>query len=159
MTFTVLVLLLFCSTTKSLHGFVASPTIRSKLRKSSIKHQPSKNSNIRQLVPFGDSTWQNMMTMIRSSSSNSIAGSDVVSSNNFQKSTAQLGAWIPVGSASALAPLSPTMVTIMNQEFAVWQNELTKEWSVLLDECPHRLAPLSQGRINPSSGCIECPYQ
>lgn len=26
------------------------------------------------------------------------------------------------------------------------------------DACPHRLAPLSQGRIDPLSGCIECPY-
>jgi phenylpropionate dioxygenase-like ring-hydroxylating dioxygenase large terminal subunit len=69
-----------------------------------------------------------------------------------------LGAWIPVGSASALAPLSPTSVTIMNRDFAVWQDKLTSRWSVLLDECPHRLAPLSQGRINPKSGCIECPY-
>lgn len=69
-----------------------------------------------------------------------------------------LGAWIPVGSASALAPLSPTSITVMNREFAVWKDKLTSRWSVLLDECPHRLAPLSQGRINPKSGCIECPY-
>ena len=26
------------------------------------------------------------------------------------------------------------------------------------DVCPHRLAPLSQGRVDPQSGCIECPY-
>ena len=26
------------------------------------------------------------------------------------------------------------------------------------DVCPHRMAPLSQGRIDPHSGCIECPY-
>ena len=28
----------------------------------------------------------------------------------------------------------------------------------MVDACPHRLAPLSQGRIDPDSGCIECPY-
>eukprot|EP00590_Aulacoseira_subarctica_P004220 CAMPEP_0172430208 /NCGR_PEP_ID=MMETSP1064-20121228/53576_1 /TAXON_ID=202472 /ORGANISM="Aulacoseira subarctica , Strain CCAP 1002/5" /LENGTH=516 /DNA_ID=CAMNT_0013176115 /DNA_START=89 /DNA_END=1636 /DNA_ORIENTATION=- len=126
------------------------------MRKLPVRPRPPKTSNIHQVVPFAHSTWQNMM--MSSSSSYDIASSENVSRNNLQKSTAQLGAWIPVGSASAFAPLSPTMVTIMNQEFAVWQNELTKEWSVLLDECPHRLAPLSQGRINPSSGCIECPY-
>lgn len=27
-----------------------------------------------------------------------------------------------------------------------------------MDACPHRLAPLSQGRVDPSTGCIECPY-
>ena len=26
------------------------------------------------------------------------------------------------------------------------------------DVCPHRLAPLSEGRIDSSTGCIECPY-
>jgi phenylpropionate dioxygenase-like ring-hydroxylating dioxygenase large terminal subunit len=28
----------------------------------------------------------------------------------------------------------------------------------LIDACPHRLAPLSQGRVDPVTGCIECPY-
>ena len=29
----------------------------------------------------------------------------------------------------------------------------------VLDLCPHRLAPLSQGRVDPLTGCIECPYR
>jgi len=28
----------------------------------------------------------------------------------------------------------------------------------MLDQCPHRLAPLSEGRILPNTGDIECPY-
>jgi nitrite reductase/ring-hydroxylating ferredoxin subunit len=70
----------------------------------------------------------------------------------------QLGAWIPIGSASALASLSPTSIKVMNLDLAVWYREETKQWSVLSDACPHRLAPLSQGRINPETGCIECAY-
>lgn len=31
-------------------------------------------------------------------------------------------------------------------------------WSVMSDACPHRLAPLSQGRVDPDTGCLECPY-
>jgi len=31
-------------------------------------------------------------------------------------------------------------------------------WSVMTDVCPHRLAPLSQGRVEPSTGCLQCPY-
>jgi phenylpropionate dioxygenase-like ring-hydroxylating dioxygenase large terminal subunit len=27
----------------------------------------------------------------------------------------------------------------------------------MLDECPHRLAPLSQGRVDRTTNCIECP--
>lgn len=68
------------------------------------------------------------------------------------------GAWIPVGSASALQGLTPVKITIMGRDFAVWQDETTLQWSVVQDMCPHRLAPLSQGRVDPKSGCIECPY-
>ena len=28
----------------------------------------------------------------------------------------------------------------------------------MADACSHRLAPLSQGRVDPETGCIECPY-
>jgi phenylpropionate dioxygenase-like ring-hydroxylating dioxygenase large terminal subunit len=80
------------------------------------------------------------------------------SSTSLSDGGAQLGAWIPIGSAAALASLSPTSVKVMNMDLAVWYSEETKQWSVLSDACPHRLAPLSQGRINPATGCIECPY-
>lgn len=75
-----------------------------------------------------------------------------------------LGAWIAVGSASALRGLGPQKITIMGIDFVVWHTEPAKdsdeevEWSVQADVCPHRLAPLSQGRVDPDSGCIECPY-
>lgn len=73
-------------------------------------------------------------------------------------STAPLGAWIPVGSASCLKELSPSKVEIMGQNFVVWCNGVTNNWSVTMDACPHHLYPLSQGRINPESGCLECGY-
>lgn len=70
--------------------------------------------------------------------------------------SAALGAWLPVGSVAALTGLSPTRVEICGADYAVWEHE--GQWSVLADACPHRLAPLSQGRVDKSSGCIECPY-
>lgn len=39
----------------------------------------------------------------------------------------------------------------------IWWEEKTSQWRVFEDQCPHRLAPLSQGRIN-QAGCLECPY-
>lgn len=75
-----------------------------------------------------------------------------------------LGAWIAVGSAAALKGLGPQQITIMGRDFVVWHTEPPKgsdeevEWSVQADVCPHRLAPLSQGRVDPESGCVECPY-
>ncbi|CAJ1959028.1 unnamed protein product [Cylindrotheca closterium] len=46
----------------------------------------------------------------------------------------------------------------MGEPFAVWKNPMTNSWSVMSDVCPHRLAPLSQGRINEETGCVECGY-
>ena len=60
-------------------------------------------------------------------------------------------AWIPVYSVSSLKDLQPTRVTIMNIDFVVWFNNVQNEWCVASDVCPHRLAPLSQGRVNEKS--------
>jgi len=83
----------------------------------------------------------------------------------------ELGTWVPVGSASSLSGLDPVGIEIMGRNFVVWRSSSSKyndvEWSVLNDECPHRKAPLSLGRIDCSSSdpvvgqppCrIECPY-
>lgn len=80
-----------------------------------------------------------------------------------------LGAWMPLGSASCLMGLTPVQIKICGIDVAVWHTPLptkkTKDaittavkWSALIDACPHRLAPLSQGRVDPSTGCLECPY-
>lgn len=87
-----------------------------------------------------------------------------------------LGAWIPFASISALEGLGPQRITTMNVDFVIWhtpvsdvnQGKRRKEkkgenieevkWICQADACSHRLAPLSQGRIDPGSGCIECPY-
>lgn len=77
-----------------------------------------------------------------------------------------LGAWMPLGSASSLMGLTPVQIKICGIDIAVWHTPTKKmkdpmttvEWSALIDACPHRLAPLSQGRVDPNTGCIECPY-
>ncbi len=68
----------------------------------------------------------------------------------------QNGAWLPIGSAKGLVGNVPTSIEVAGEKLVVWKNGA--EWSVLRDACPHRLAPLSQGRVDPSTGCIECPY-
>ena len=59
--------------------------------------------------------------------------------------TSRLGAWIPIGSTSALKDLCPTRVEVLGTNLVVWQSN--KAWSVLADVCAHRLSPLSQGRV------------
>jgi nitrite reductase/ring-hydroxylating ferredoxin subunit len=67
---------------------------------------------------------------------------------------------MPIGSTTSLAGLGPTRVEVLGTKLVVWQPRETdpKVWSVMADACVHRLAPLSQGRVNPASGCLECPY-
>lgn len=68
-----------------------------------------------------------------------------------------IGAWIPIASASALEGLGPQQITVMGRDLVVWKGP-NESWSVMSDVCPHRMAPLSQGRIDPQTNCIECPY-
>jgi phenylpropionate dioxygenase-like ring-hydroxylating dioxygenase large terminal subunit len=68
-----------------------------------------------------------------------------------------LGAWVPIGSISSLEGLDPVSIAVFGTQLVVWKKK-SGEWSVLLDECTHRLAPLSQGRVDPTTNCIECPY-
>ena len=93
--------------------------------------------------------------------------STLIESSNDASSGPSLGAWMPLGSASSLTGLGPTQIRVCGIDLAVWHKPLPKdakrgavatEWSALVDACPHRLAPLSQGRVDPKSGCIECPY-
>ena len=69
----------------------------------------------------------------------------------------KMSTWLPIGSKSAL-PKKQTRLKIANENYVVWKNPVSHEWSLLRDTCSHRLAPLSQGRIDKHSGCIECPY-
>lgn len=88
---------------------------------------------------------------------------------NIGESNDELGAWIPLGSASSLFGLGPQRIKLCGVDLVVWhshvddnakrQKDTPKEvWSVAVDACTHRLAPLSQGRVNPETSCIECPY-
>ena len=88
-----------------------------------------------------------------------------VESVGADESNEQFGAWMPLGSASCLTGLSPVQVRVCGLDIAVWHAPLTDKrqrvatsFSAFVDACPHRLAPLSQGRVDDATGCIECPY-
>ena len=68
----------------------------------------------------------------------------------------KMGTWLPIGSKTSLP--NKSRLKIANNNYVVWNNPKTLKWSLLKDVCPHRLAPLSQGRIDDETGCIECPY-
>lgn len=74
---------------------------------------------------------------------------------------AGLGAWVPIGSRTALRGLCPIRVRVMGVDLVVWDGSGSgddDQFSVMRDVCSHKLAPLSQGRVNRDTKCIECPY-
>ena len=65
--------------------------------------------------------------------------------------------WVPLASTYELDPDRPTPVSFLGQRYVVYRNN-GGEWVVMDDVCPHRLAPLSEGRIDRETDRIECAY-
>lgn len=56
-----------------------------------------------------------------------------------------------------LEPAKPTRVKLLGREFVLWRDG-EGEWRAFENLCPHRLAPLSEGRIEASDGSLQCSY-
>ncbi|MEO1297955.1 MAG: Rieske 2Fe-2S domain-containing protein [Cyanobacteria bacterium J06636_16] len=66
-------------------------------------------------------------------------------------------AWYPVHYIEDLDKNSPTRFTLLDQAIVIWWDPNAETWRIFADQCPHRLAPLSEGRVN-EAGLLECPY-
>ncbi|BAZ50110.1 pheophorbide a oxygenase [Nostoc sp. NIES-4103] len=66
-------------------------------------------------------------------------------------------AWYPVHYIEDLDKSRPTRFTLLDQDIVLWWDKNQQMWRAFVDQCPHRLVPLSEGRIN-SDGLLECPY-
>ena len=60
--------------------------------------------------------------------------------------SANLHCRYPVAVATALKPDKPTAVRLLGDALVLWKDG-TGEWHCWRDRCPHRLAPLSEGRV------------
>jgi len=65
--------------------------------------------------------------------------------------------WYPIYYVKDLDKKQPQRFTLIEQDLVIWWDKNQQEWRVFEDKCPHRLAPLSEGRLN-ESGHLECPY-
>ena len=65
--------------------------------------------------------------------------------------------WVPLASTHELEPERPTPVRFLGQRYVCWRDN-SGVWRVNDDACPHRLAPLSEGRIDRPTGTLECAY-
>ena len=65
--------------------------------------------------------------------------------------------WYPVALAVDLDKRAPHAKTVMGLDVVVWWDTSEEKWRVFDDLCPHRLAPLSEGRID-RQGRLQCVY-
>ncbi|CAL5222833.1 g5257 [Coccomyxa viridis] len=65
--------------------------------------------------------------------------------------------WYPLAFIEDLDPKVPTPVQLLGQRLVLWRDS-QQQWRCFADICPHRLAPLSEGRIEPSDGTLMCSY-
>lgn len=65
--------------------------------------------------------------------------------------------WYPIFFVEDLAKNKPNSFTLLDQNLVIWWDKKSQNWCVFEDKCPHRLAPLSEGRIN-EQDLLECPY-
>lgn len=56
-----------------------------------------------------------------------------------------------------LDPRLPTPFQLLSREIVLWKDPKSNSWVAFDDLCPHRLAPLSEGRID-ENGCLQCSY-
>ena len=72
-------------------------------------------------------------------------------------STAWHQHWYPVAFLRDLDRSRPTAFTLLEEDLVIWWDGSGQRWRAFADVCPHRLVPLSQGRLN-GAGELECPY-
>ncbi len=66
--------------------------------------------------------------------------------------------WYPLTPIEDIDPKRPTPVTILGLRLVIWKPTNSKNYQVFLDQCPHRLAPLSEGRVDETTGNLMCSY-
>lgn len=66
-------------------------------------------------------------------------------------------AWTPITPVSYLDPSRPLPLMLLGQPLVIWRHA-TAGWLVMSDMCPHRLAPLSEGRLEAGGTRLACAY-
>ncbi len=64
--------------------------------------------------------------------------------------------WYPIAVAEFLDPSRPHAVQLLGNDLVLWRDG-TGQWRCFADACPHRLAPLSEGRVE-ADGTLLCAY-
>ncbi|CAL8461939.1 g1470 [Coccomyxa elongata] len=65
--------------------------------------------------------------------------------------------WYALSFVNYLDPKVPHPKELLGVRLVLWR-DAEGAWRCFEDKCPHRLAPLSEGRIEPSNGTLMCSY-
>ncbi|KAI3433934.1 hypothetical protein D9Q98_003736 [Chlorella vulgaris] len=66
--------------------------------------------------------------------------------------------WYPLAPVAYLTRSKPAPYTVLGRRLVVWFHEASGRWLAMEDRCPHRLAPLSEGRVDAATGNLQCSY-
>ena len=66
--------------------------------------------------------------------------------------------WYPLAPVEDLDPTRPISVMLLGRRLVIWRPRFSEQYCVFLDRCPHRLAPLSEGRVDETTGQLMCSY-
>jgi phenylpropionate dioxygenase-like ring-hydroxylating dioxygenase large terminal subunit len=83
--------------------------------------------------------------------------SDVASSSSTVPAFDWKTEWYPVIPVQDLNMKTPNRITLLGMDFVLWYHEPSDAWRAFADLCPHRLVPLSEGRVE-SNGVLQCAY-
>ncbi|MGL5135588.1 MAG: Rieske 2Fe-2S domain-containing protein [Planktothrix sp.] len=64
--------------------------------------------------------------------------------------------WYPVAVVEFLDPTRPHAMQLLGEDIVLWRDG-SGQWRCFADACPHRLVPLSEGRVE-SDGTLLCAY-
>lgn len=64
--------------------------------------------------------------------------------------------WYPIAVMEFLDPSRPHPVQLLGKELVLWRDR-NNQWRCFEDRCPHRLVPLSEGRVE-ADGTLLCAY-
>lgn len=65
--------------------------------------------------------------------------------------------WYPIALEDRTDKTKPFEFTLLGTNLVIWWDKYLQKWCATDNKCSHRLAKLSEGRIN-ENGKIECPY-
>ncbi|XP_020578418.1 protochlorophyllide-dependent translocon component 52, chloroplastic-like isoform X2 [Phalaenopsis equestris] len=127
----------------------------------SSKPYPSLRSHLRWYTPSSSHvSRQNLKLNVSTFDSTSVAvpAADTLSAGgNFGEKFDWYAHWYPVAPVRDLDKRAPRAVRVLGIDLVVWWDREGDQWRVFDDRCPHRLAPLSEGRID-SWGRLQCVY-